>query len=129
MTFTDVTEYDNKLVATVVSDEHRNSQGPFDLMPRVEKIVSGAVAKAHKYYTIVDQNENYDLDYDEYTGDLYIQFKMNYFKKVPKDYNIWNEDYLLSSVFSWITSFLSRELSDCNLHKVYCVYTVFIDRE
>lgn len=123
-----VIERDKYLRIDLEYPEFNSSKGPFDKSKKVKSIVDKAISKASDFYPIIKREGKCKRSYNKYTGELSIKIEMDYWKSVPRTHCVVNEDYLLTYILEWVTSFINRKLSKCNLGKVYYQYIINIDR-
>lgn len=119
---------DKYLRVDVEYPEPNSSKGPFDKSKKVKSIVDKAISKASDFYPIIKRDGECKRSYNKYTGELSIKIEIDYWKSVPRTHCVVNEDYLLTCILEWITLFINRKLSKCNLGKVYYQYIININR-
>lgn len=123
-----VIERDKYIRVDLEYPEFNSSKGSFDKPKKVKSIVDKAISKASGFYPIIKRDSECKRNYNKYTGELSIKIKMDYWKRVPRAHCVNIEDYILMEILEWITSFINRKLSKCNLGKVYYQYIINIDR-
>ena len=123
-----IIERDKYIRVDLEYPEFNSSKGPFDKTKKVKSIVDKVISKASDFYPIIKRDSGCKRNYNKYTGELSIKIKMDYWKSVPRTHCVVNEDYLLMEILEWVTSFINRKLSKCNLGIVYYQYIINIDR-
>lgn len=124
-----VIERDKYIRVDVEYLDFNGSTEPFDKPKKIKGIVYKALSKARKYYPIMKKEKRYNkVNYNKYTGELYIKIEIDYWKVVPRTTCINTNDYLLMWILGWIESFITRKLSECRVSKVYYKYIINIDR-
>lgn len=123
-----IIERDKYIRVDLEYPEFNSSKGSFDKSKKVKSIVDKAISKASAFYPIIKREGKCERSYNKYTGELSIKIEIDYWKRVPREHCVNIEDYILMEILEWVTSFINRKLSKCNLGKVYYQYIINIDR-
>ena len=123
-----IIERDKYLRVDLEYPEFNSSKGPFDRSKKVKSVVDKAISKASSFYPIIKGEGKCKRSYNKYTGELSIKIEIDYWKRVPRAHCVNTEDYTLMEILEWVTSFINRKLSKCNISKVYYQYIINIDR-